>query len=333
MLFFNFYPPYLYSCCDILCIITITPPPISSDTFPNIFASGIYLLSLKSLTLIYAFKNDDLIPDIMLTRHLRLHIGAMSIAVLITGCYGDLNITCEFPGPGCYDPDSINLYFFHSAEVNRPARGIAAFPDGGIPKSLFKKVSLCRFNTIQKSLVTIMDYGALPYSAGRWKFNLMIRNDSAAFMIEPVSGWVNELKWGMDSIIYLKYRFWHIYDIRSGELTTTESDIELPVNTRSLPVSELKIIAKEFTYKERAIDLDAIAPANKRKRIRELSQLEGNQSYRDALIETLADDLTDTEINRIISAINDYVNGLDSYDSLLKKESADKTIKELQNLL
>jgi hypothetical protein len=217
--------------------------------------------------------------------------------------------------------------------VNRPARGISAFPDGGIPKSLFKKVTLCKFNTIQKSLITIMDYGPLPYSSGRWKFNLMVRNDSVAFMIEPVSGWTNELKWGMDSIIYLKYRYWYVYEIRSGELSTTESEIEMPADLRSLPVSELRMIAKEFTYKERAIDLDVIAPGNKKKRIRELSQLKGNQSYREALIETLTDDLTDAEINRIISGINDHINSLDSYDRLLKKESADKTIKELQNLL
>jgi hypothetical protein len=307
-------------------------PPISPNTFPKIFASGIYLLSLKSLTLIYAFKNDDLIPDIMLTRHLRLHIGAMSIAVLITGCYGDLNITCEFPGPGCYDPDSINLYFFHSAEVNRPARGIAAFPDGGIPKSLFKKVSLCRFNTIQKSLVTIMDYGALPYSAGRWKFNLMIRNDSAAFMIEPVSGWVNELKWGMDSIIYLKYRFRYIYNIRSGELTTAESDIMPTEDIRPLAVSDLKALIKGLTYKDLGIDLDVISPAGKRERFKELSQLKGNQEYRDALIETLAYDLSEDEINSIISGITDYINSLDSYDRLLKKEYADKTIKGLEKI-
>jgi len=73
----------------------------------------------------------------------------------LSGCYGDIDVTCELPGQGFYDPDSINLFFFISAEVKRPARGISAFPDGGIPKSLFKKVTLCRFNTIQKSLVTI----------------------------------------------------------------------------------------------------------------------------------------------------------------------------------
>ena len=78
--------------------------------------------------------------------------------------------------------------------------------------------------------------------------------------------------------------------------------------------------------------MDVIAPANKRKRIRELSRLKGNQSYRDALIETLADDLTDAEINRIISGINDYMNSLDSYHRLLKEESANKTIKGLEKI-
>ena len=255
-----------------------------------------------------------------------------TITLILSGCYGDINLTSEFNGGGVYDPDSINVFYFHSAEAYRPARGITAFPDGGISKVLFKNVSLYQYNILKKSLVTILDYGPLPYSAGRWKFNLMIRNDSVAFMIEPVSGWTNELKWGMDSIIYLKYRFWFIYDIRSGELSTTESVIELPADLRSLPVSELRIITKEFTYKERAIDMDVIAPANKRKRIRELSRLKGNQSYRDALIETLADDLTDAEINRIISGINDYMNSLDSYHRLLKEESANKTIKGLEKI-
>jgi hypothetical protein len=70
------------------------------------------------------------------------------------------------------------------------------------------------------------------------------------------------------------------------------------------------VTISELTCKERGIDLELIAPAGKKERIKELSQIKGNQEYRNALIETIADDLTDAEINRIISEINDYSTAL-----------------------
>lgn len=269
----------------------------------------------------------------MLFKNLYLILVTLILVPGLPGCYSDINVTCEFQGPGCYDKDSASIWFFHLSEVNRPAKGITAFPDGGIPKILFKKVTLCQFYILKKSLVNIMDYGPMPYSASRWKFNLLIRNDSAAFMIEPVSGWENELKWGLDSAFYNKYRFWYIYNIRYGELTITESEIEIPADMQSVSVSEMKRLTRELTYKDRGIDLDAITPASKKERIRELSQLKGNQAYRDAIIETISEQISRDEITGIISDINEYLNSLDSYDGLLKKESAEKTIERLEALL
>lgn len=275
----------------------------------------------------------NLIRIIISFKHLLSAFGIGIIATLLYSCYGEINVSCEFLGAGCYDSDSVNIWFFHSSEVNRPAKGITALPDGGIPEVLFKKVTLCQFNILKKSLVTIMDYGALPWSGSRWKFYLTIRNDTAAFRIEPVSGWENEMKWGLDSVYYNKYKNWYVYSIRSGELTMTESEIPVPIDPEYVSISEMKTLTRELTYQDRGIDLKVISTSRKRERIKELSQLKGNRAYRDALIETLADDLTDDEINRIISEINEYLNSLDSYDRLLKKESAEKTIEKLEILL
>ncbi|HBQ81599.1 MAG: hypothetical protein A2X05_15520 [Bacteroidetes bacterium GWE2_41_25] len=266
----------------------------------------------------------------MLIKHLQFVLGILIISTGLSGCYGDINVTCEFQAPGYFDSDSLNLYFFHSSKANRPAKGITAFPDGGIPKTLYKNVALYQFNIIKRSLVTIMDYGSLPYSESRWKFNLMIRSDSAAFKIEPVSGWENELKWGLDSAIYLKFRLWYIYNIKSGELTMSDSETEVPSYLKSVSVQEMKRLTGGLTYKERGIDMDVICPANKRERINELSQLKGNQEYRNALIETLTGSITSDEITGIISDINEYLNGLDDYNRLLKKESGERTIKKIE---
>jgi len=50
----------------------------------------------------------------------------ISVIILagISGCYGDINIDKKLMAQGVYDSDSVNLYFFHSEEVNRPADGI-----------------------------------------------------------------------------------------------------------------------------------------------------------------------------------------------------------------
>jgi len=135
-----------------------------------------YTSEIKILTLTDLCTMNDRIPDLMLIKRLQFVLVAMTITAGLSSYYGDINVSCEFQGHGCYDADSINIFVFHSAEVNQQANGITAFPDSGIPKILLKKVTICRFSTLHKSLVTIMDYGSLPYSSNRWKFNLLIRN-------------------------------------------------------------------------------------------------------------------------------------------------------------
>ncbi|HUX94442.1 MAG TPA: hypothetical protein VMV47_01810 [Bacteroidales bacterium] len=268
----------------------------------------------------------------MFIRHFQIKFILLLLSFSVAGCYGDINISCEVQAPGCFDHDSLNLYFFHSAVVRRPAKGISAFPDGGIPKILFKKVTFSRYNMVQKSLETILDYGSMPWSSSRWKYNIYVRNDTVAFMIEPVSGWEKELKWGLDSAYYQKFRYLYVYQLRNGDISRYEPSGNEIFTTLKVPVSEMKKLTGNLKYSDWGIIIDEISHAGKNQMIRDLSGLRGNQEYRNALIEILGDELTKKEIAEIKSEINKYLNSLSDYERLLKKESAEITIDRLSTI-
>ncbi len=271
----------------------------------------------------------QIITDAMFIRHFQIRFVFLILSISQAGCYGDINVSCEFQAPGAFDQDSLNLYFFHSSAVRRPAKGISAFPDGGIPKILFKKVTFSRYNMVQKSLETILDYGSMPYSSSRWKFNIYVRNDTVAFLIEPVSGWEKELKWGLDSAFYEKYRYLYIYEVKPKTISQHEPVGNEIFITPEVPVSEMKKLTAEVKYIDWGIMIDEISHAGKKQMIRDISELRGNQEYRNALIEVLVDELTKEEITEIISDINTYLNKLSDYDHLLNKDYAKITIERL----
>lgn len=257
----------------------------------------------------------------------------MILSVSMAGCYGDINVSCEFQSPGSYDQDSLNLYFFHSSVVSRTAKGISAFPDGGIPKILFKKVTFSRYNMVQKSLETILDYGSMPYSSSRWRFNIYVRNDTVSFLIAPVSGWENELKWGLDSAFYEKYRYLYKYDVKNKSISQYEVGGNEIFTTLKVPVSEMKKLTGELKYSDWGIIIGEIAKTGKRQMIKDISELRGNQEYRNALIEELSGEMTRQEKNKIISDINRFLNSLDDYERLLKKDAAENTINSLESVI
>lgn len=263
---------------------------------------------------------------------IRLYLLKFILPVLFvsfSGCYGDINVKCDFQAPGNYDNDSSNLYFFHSSEVYRPPKGISAFPDGGRPKMLFKKVTFNRYNPEQRLLETIFDYGSLPLSSGRWKFHLLVRNDTVTFMIEPVSGWANELKWGLDSCWYSKFRYLCTYETTNGTIKLSESAGNEFISVPSVPISVMKGLTEDLKYSDWGLIRAEIFYSGKRKIVKDLTKLKGNQEYRNAAVEILRSELTKEEKSDIIKGIRNYLDGLGDYERQQKKELAERTIERL----
>ena len=252
---------------------------------------------------------------------------------MLAGCYGDINVSSEFQTQGSFDNDSLFLYFFHTSVVSRPAKGISAFPDGGIPKILFKKATFSRYDLERKSLVTILDYGSMPWSPSRWKFNISLRDDTVAFMIEPVSGWEKELKWGLDSAFFQKFRYLYRYHIRNGDISYSEPGENENFTTSTVPISLMKTLTGDLKYSDWGIEINNIVKAGKKQMIKDITELKGNQEYRNAVIEALSEEMTNSEKSKIISDIKKFQNSLDDYERMLNREAAENTINTLERVI
>jgi hypothetical protein len=257
------------------------------------------------------------------------------LPILLSGCYGDINIYLE-PGRNIsINADSSEVVFYMFSQVYRPAKGLLAFPDGGKPHVLYKNIALYQFNTKTKGLKQIFDFGSLIPYRDNWSTLACPVYDSIVFKLTPVWGWENELKYpsrGIDSTIYNNYKDWFIYYIHSEKIRRTE-EIDISILPKSeFPYHKLTGIISHIPMMEWGINLDAVYPQSKRKRINELVELKGNQLYRNAIIELLADDLINKDIDRIIGDMNRYVDSKKGYSRAKLLNTRDTTIERLESI-
>jgi len=78
--------------------------------------------------------------------------------VSMGGCtYSRIVNESEWFGCGCWSPSKKQIAFVRSYDIHRNATGLAAFPDGGMPKYLHKSLSMYVFDTETKKVKKIAD--------------------------------------------------------------------------------------------------------------------------------------------------------------------------------
>jgi hypothetical protein len=260
---------------------------------------------------------------------------AILLPIFLAGCYGDPHIYLETGRNISINADSTRVLFYMFSLVNRPARGLLAFPDGGIPRVLYKNITLYQFIINTKELKPVFDFGPLKSYRDNWSTSACFLGDSIVFKLTPTLGWETELKYpsrGIDSTIYNKYKDWFIYNIYSEEIRRAEE-----IDISSLPKPEfnnLELIdlTGHIPTLKWGINLDALYPKSKREKKNELVELKGNQLYRNTIIELLADDLTNRDIDRIIAGINRFVDSRTGYSRIKLLSMRDITIKKLESI-
>ena len=225
-------------------------------------------------------------------------------ALSLLGLYGEPHLTLEFAGPAAADATGQRVLFFAFLQVHRPAKGLAAFPDGGRPKILYKNVSLYQMDLPEGTLKKLYDFGPLPLAKAAWNCRAFYEGDSVRFNLEPLSGWQQNLKWKrVDTDLYQKYHTWFVIDPATGLASPTDPPGNVPKGGPGFPLSRIKQLSENTAWRQWGIELDSICPAGKKERIGHLTGLKGNQNYRDALIELLAGRLDKNEARKIVSAI------------------------------
>ncbi len=109
--------------------------------------------------------------------------------LLLTGCHSqNMHLTTK-TFSGNYNTFKNAITFFKEIHLWLPASGIAAIPDGGMPRTLYKNTSLYHFQVERKSLTKIYDFGNLPYNYSRWKSKTSYGTSKIVFSITPIEGW------------------------------------------------------------------------------------------------------------------------------------------------
>lgn len=110
------------------------------------------------------------------------------ILIFITsGCYHDYLIINSTFSDATADSYTKNIYFFHTLQAGKPPKGASRFPDGGSQKIVYKNLSMYCYNTENRLLNKVYDFGWLP--EGSWEKSVSISKDLVAFNINPSLGW------------------------------------------------------------------------------------------------------------------------------------------------
>lgn len=225
-------------------------------------------------------------------------------AISLLGFYGDPHLTLELAGPAAADAAGRRVLFFAFVQVHRPAKGLAAFPDGGRPRIVYKNVTLYQMEFPEGTLKRLYDFGPLPLAKSAWSCRAFYDGDSVRFQLEPVGGWQQNLKRKrVDTAAYHKYHAWFVIDPASGPAHPADRSGLKAEPGPTVPLGQIRQLSQNIPWRQWGIELDSICPAGEKERIGQLTGLKGNQNYRDALIEGLAGRLDKNEARKIISAI------------------------------
>jgi hypothetical protein len=265
-------------------------------------------------------------------RNLLISIG---LVVLLSGCYGGIHLTTSFGFGAAYSVDSTQVVFVKFIEFYRPAKGISAFPDGGQPKMLYVNSSLYKLDSQSQELLLIYDFGSIRAHSARLRTNVRFTDSSVIFKIAPAPEWKLESKGpsrGVDSTMHNNSNDWLIYDLNTKIIKRIEEFDADKIPYRKVSFEELSRLTSHFTMEDWGINLNEICPQTKRKRLKGIIQLKNNSDYRDVIIDLLAPELSNKEIETTIKGINKYVDSKQGYERSKLIFLKERTIEKLESI-
>ena len=134
--------------------------------------------------------------------------------------------------------------------------------------------------------------------------------------------WVNNNK-----IAYEVNKKLNHLDLKTGK--TSLMDKKLLINQNDISITEIIELTADISFKEWGFDVSKYWSFSSKKYINDIIRLNGNLNYRKAIIEEIAPNLNNEEIEKIIDSMNNYKNTLEGY----KKTSYEFFSKETIDLL
>lgn len=258
-------------------------------------------------------------------------------AVLLTlsGCYGGIQVSENFGLNASYNQDSTQVVFFKFIRIFQPAKGLLAFPDGGISKALFNDVSLYLFDVNSQTLTRIHNYGSVSGDRGRWAASSFFKGDTIIYNLHPSIGWENELRYpsrGIDSVVYANTKGWFSYSLISKQSERTRLVYSDSIRYPKVSTVTLDELTSHVRYKEWGVDFNEIYPQSKSKRVAEIAKLKHSIAYRNAIIEELDGQLSDRKIDRMIKQIDKHLDSQSDYNRQRLLRSRNFTVEKLLSI-
>lgn len=271
------------------------------------------------------------------------------LTLLMTSCYSDyLCLSYDVYHGARWNSRYTQVVFVASTKAYRRAKGITAFPDGGIPETLVDEAGLYIFDTasLQLSrLVSFTDLAAL--MRNRWMADIAFTDSALHYRIDPASDWELYLGWAdtkEDSAqIYRlreKYSKPYVIALPGGHVSETDTSVFLAAyghnrdNEKAGPTPLNKILP-EIPVSCWGLELREIYPKSEREYIEDLIFVakEGSVLTKRAIIEQIISPMSEQGIREILDRMNEYKNSLGGVEKMEYELYSKETYARIRDLL
>ena len=261
----------------------------------------------------------------------------LAVAFLcLSGCYGGIQVAENFGVNSSYNNDSTQIVFFKFIHVFRPAKGVLAFPDGGIPKTLYSNASVYLLDINSQTLTRVHNYGPVGGGRSRWTTSAFFYDENIFCNLQPRMGWDMELRYpsrGIDSVVYSNIKGWFSYSLPSKQTTRIRTPIVAgSIACPKVAPPKLDELTSHFKYKQWGVDFSEIYPQSKFKRVAEIAKLKHSIAYRNAIIEELEGQLSNRKIDKLIKRIDKYLDSESDYNRQRLMRSRNITVEKLLSI-
>jgi len=234
------------------------------------------------------------------------------------------------------------IYFICNYALQRRAKGIAAFPDGGIPKTVFARTYFCSFDPLKNKLDILAQLGDKRLPGGisggvvepRTEFSLEEGVLYMAYRIKkhPNAGadTYDMFSWDMEKRLLVKIPS----ERQESFFKERFADVEADKRQELLAHYKTYRLVKEIPLEEWGLPspLDYCRKSN-RAYAKDLVFLRGYADYRRLVINKLGKELDADEIRNILKKMEKRKNKLKSYQKLKYELNGKETREALEALL
>ena len=277
------------------------------------------------------------------------HITLAGLLLLITSCYSEyVTLKYSIHHYPYLNENGKKIAFIVSKCAYKPARGIASFPDGGIPEYLLEETSLFVLNTKNNHLKKIKDFNDLSNILGcyrsSWKTSLAYKDSLIYCSVSPVSGWSQYLKAAQTAedsqkIKNVKERYAKpvVFHEKTKKSCYVDSSIFQSVYQKEKETDFARVsdpLSEEIPLSEIGLVIQDIYPKSDKDYIKETIFLENSSPVtRRAVIEQIITKLNKKQIRGLLREIEEYENSLEGYEKTKYERNIEDVYRRIKDLL